>query len=235
MKSTIHPRSSRLPIRFRELHGFTVTELLVAIGLIAVLAVALLGLSAGLRGRSNAATCVNHLKQLALYFNVYASDHDGYYPHVARYSAGGVGQHWYYNTELLSLMQIPVSNVWKGKVPFYLCPEDQNGMSTAFGGVRVLSYGFNIAVGSGGSNGYTSGKYIRTRSSQINQPSKLLLACDASEYYLQVKSKAVPKAVYRHRGGANVAFCDGHVAWMEGPLPTSTQDPDLWWPDGVAR
>ncbi len=227
-----HPGGSVVSLTAR---AFTLLELLVAVGIVAVLAMISLGLTAGLRSQSNATACVQNLRQLGLYFNAFANDNDGYYPHIARYSAGGIGQHWYYNAQLLALMQIPVSDVWKGQVPFYLCPEDPSGMSATFGGVRVLSYGMNIALGAGGSSGYTSGKYIRTRVSQLNNPSKLLLACDASEYYLQVKSGAVPKAVYRHRGGVNVVFCDGHVSWLEGPLPTSLQNPDLWWPDGGAR
>lgn len=57
--------------------GFTLLELLVVIGVIAILASLLVPATSGVKGRAQAVNCQNSLKQLQLGWNLYAGDNHG--------------------------------------------------------------------------------------------------------------------------------------------------------------
>jgi prepilin-type N-terminal cleavage/methylation domain-containing protein/prepilin-type processing-associated H-X9-DG protein len=61
-------------------HGFTLTELLVVLGTLAILAVMLLPALAGTQPRSKAYQCLNNMRQLALAWTLYAGEHNEYLP-----------------------------------------------------------------------------------------------------------------------------------------------------------
>jgi len=60
--------------------GFTLTELLVVLGTLAILAVMLLPALAATQPRSKAYQCLNNMRQLALASTLYAGEHDEYLP-----------------------------------------------------------------------------------------------------------------------------------------------------------
>ena len=61
----------------KQRHGFTLTELLVVIAVIAILASILLPTLAKSKTRAQAVFCLNNTKQLTLAWMTYADDHDG--------------------------------------------------------------------------------------------------------------------------------------------------------------
>jgi general secretion pathway protein G len=64
----------------RRTTGFTLVELLVVIGILAVLAAILFPVFSRAREKGRSAACASNLKQLGMALAMYASDYDGYYP-----------------------------------------------------------------------------------------------------------------------------------------------------------
>lgn len=60
--------------------GFTLTELLVVIAVIGILAALLMPALANAKAKANSIKCLNNLRQVELALVMYAGDHDGYYP-----------------------------------------------------------------------------------------------------------------------------------------------------------
>lgn len=75
----------------RHLYGFTLMELLVVLGIIAVLAGILLPVLVGVKEDGRRTACLNNLKQLGKGMCLYADEWDGRLP-VARLDNGGHGK-----------------------------------------------------------------------------------------------------------------------------------------------
>ncbi len=60
--------------------GFTLVEMLVVMGIIAILASMLMPALARAKAKGNQIKCLNHVRQLTLSLTMYASDHEGQYP-----------------------------------------------------------------------------------------------------------------------------------------------------------
>ena len=184
--------------------AFTLIELLIVIAIIAILA-ALLLLALGKAKESAQSTkCASNLRQIALSVFVYADEHEDTFPDQPGdgrpvLAGGGDGKNYY---DLLTpVLENP--HVWD-------CPAAN---LIPAGVVGYMSYHMNGGVIT--TNGL--------KTSAVAQPSFTLLMNDAGEKrrwdraFLRPEqdggsSYALP--IRNHKGGGNVAFVDGHVAWF---------------------
>src|SRR3954452_17271469 len=73
--------------------GFTLPELLIVVGIIAVLLAVLLPSIAAARNRAKAALCLSNVRQLCLGMSAYAGDYGGRFPPAVTTPAPGLN--WY--------------------------------------------------------------------------------------------------------------------------------------------
>ncbi len=156
--------------RAEKRKGFTLVELLIVIGMVAILAGLLLPAIARAKGSAKRLQCASNQRQLILTWNLYAGDNiDGAVPngHAVPAGAGSMSllgatakklwvagdSHFYYpaytNAALLTDPQYALFADYLHAPGIYKCPEDK-GYVTAPGGEKVShirSYALNAYLG----------------------------------------------------------------------------------------
>jgi prepilin-type processing-associated H-X9-DG protein/prepilin-type N-terminal cleavage/methylation domain-containing protein len=217
--------------------AFTLVELLVVIGVIALLIGILLPLLNKARERANELKCASNLRALGQGLALYTGDYR-YYPIM---DDGVIGVVW--------IAQL--RNILNGNTGVFYCPaEDPECQWQSQGGawiyiakpaavplgwslgepipntaLNLFSYGYNGGgVGDGGDEGLGQGGMI-VRVNQVKRPSAMIAIADSSadrfhdfSIYPGTDNSADPIHNSEwpgriHRGGANVLYCDGHLEW----------------------
>jgi prepilin-type processing-associated H-X9-DG protein len=227
--------------------GFTVIELLVVIGIIAVLLGVLLPTIARARQTAAQAACASNLRQWAIAVNAYAEQNNYWLPRRGQGKMPTEQLNWYddWFNELAPLVGQPTYQnlVAGGKMPrigqnsVWICPE-LYGSPNVYG--NLFGYAMNMAL----SVRITP---LPDRIDKIGSASTMVFMADGPAGYSStvpfVSTSAAPapfNPVARHHGKLNIAFLDGHVSAYDGnyvgcniagdPVhPDACNQPDIRW------
>jgi prepilin-type processing-associated H-X9-DG protein/prepilin-type N-terminal cleavage/methylation domain-containing protein len=188
--------------------GFTLVEILICIGIIAVIAAILFPVLSQAREKSRAATCVSNMHQVWTSIQLYVSDHDGSYPNRFAYSDWN-------NTSSPHNPRITET------LPS--CPNMKPIDFVRYGKRGVPGYALNGELATYFECSDDAPRRP-TRESEITQPAGTvgLGERDASESLQggpdpfeesSVRPPDLEKGWLRHQGGANYVFVDGHIHW----------------------
>jgi len=200
--------------------AFTLIELLVVLAIIVILAALLLPGLARSKEKAKAINCVSNLHQMGLAVAVYVSDHQ-YYPFFR----------WRTATNPWADFFDPMSGVRK----IYVCPSYRkvgtNELDVLFGQYDSISYAYNsfgcCMSADLGLDGGDRPPY-QVKETQVVAPADMIAVGDGAEdkdwggiwWFDATCAWKNNDGTYtplgpsrRHNGGANIAFCDGHVEY----------------------
>lgn len=211
-------------IRFRARHAFGLVELLVAIGLIAVLLAISQSVLQRLSDAGKATKCVSNLRQIGAAHMAYIAENNGYLISAAVVSVSK-NIYWYHVLE--PYMGDPeLSPLSPNRPGWQLCPAKVIAPLTR----ETVGYGWNYK-----NFGYNDKQEkpaqiadgFGTRITDVSRPSHTIIIGDSKDqdvnsssashhqhrylYTSELPSSISPLFARRHKGGGNYLFVDGHV------------------------
>lgn len=194
--------------------GFTLTEILVVIGIIALLAALIFPAFGRVRQKANEATCLANMRQSGAAILVYVADSDGQFP-----ASRGGNFNW--DDELLEREIISDFSLTRQG-----CPESRSTLSA--------TYGYNyMQLGNAAEH-----RIGRRRPIQVEKPSETIMLADGHNrpgvtwpnlVYWDNSFWLGDNAPIGHRGGVNIVWVDGHASWMS--IEDVYPDPSKKLPD----
>ena len=155
--------------------GFTLVELLVVIGIIALLISILLPSLSRAREQGNRTKCLSNMRQLSMAFTMYCNDNQQWYPRPAGGVAGGSPEDWIFWEPARKLDDSRVAPYLSRPVnpEFFRCPSDILES-------HLFAYRYSYTVNFNMCKLVSQGKTMKT--TQVRNPSdKILLVEESSE------------------------------------------------------
>lgn len=227
-------RSEDGEIRSRTV-AFTLVELLVVIAIIAILAALLSPALKTARDMARGIRCMSNARQISLALITYAGDYNGYFP---RYVQNG--SYWTYDLRRLGYYTYPLRDGWRPSNQSLLCCPASRFDETNPNDITY--YATNQLLISDYS---ATDPYDNPKLDDIPNPSQAALLLESNipsgvmmiylsyvgqNFYLDSEATTF----YRHNGGMNVAFVDGHVANVKKSIPGYTYnqggEAGTYWP-----
>lgn len=191
--------------------AFTLVEILVVVGIMVLLAGILFPVLARVREEGNKTTCVSNLRQLGLALQQYASDNagvlplwwDASYDHTNEFPPAQGGICW-------TNRMLPYFKNWK----LVDCPSKTNDR------YQLDEMGDYDELGrlAGRPDYFFNSNLVALNENRISHPANVVTFTDSIAYsgqmYGWVRSER-GQGGNRHLGGANYAFYDGHVKWIQ--------------------
>ena len=201
--------------------GFTLVELLVVIGIIAVLISVLLPALGKARAAAQTVACKSNLRQLVLATTMFANEHGGYLPKAENNGspsmmgwANRLGTRWEFADNMWSWQYVLLKYMGKNK-GVYQCPTDTDPR---------IRYKWNDSMSGLGDNGDADnvpGSYRMNWSNETLDGSKNLNAGYNSCIMISPK---LPQMKPLDRA---IIFCDGTNSFYDGGAFQGTQFQDL--------
>ena len=223
MRSESTLRTSRGLVR-----AFTLVELLVVIGIIALLIGILLPALSGARESAKSVSCLSNLRQMSMSAQAYVNENQGLYPVAYWFDFGGGGNATYcWDLSTIYEPGQPVRVIpgllWRTTDPTQIqqCPSFEGGANWVAD--PYTGYNYNTSyIG----HGQFEAVPRPARVSAVRRPSETVLFGDG-EYgdgankFMRAPFRSPGDATffgrwsgtqgYRHKRRTNVAFCDGHA------------------------
>ncbi len=180
--------------------GMSVTELLVALALVMVLALLVSSVFYRATQRSRTAACLQVMRNWVGLVNTYVAEHGAYPPTISTEP----GNHYWYT--LITTYQKDRSDL--------ACPQPREG--------KLEPIAYNIYFGWALANVDPSTvKYKKVRPAMVQQPGSTFLFADGNALkqpdgsgWAFVRKIRTSYKFNKHNGGSNWVFADGHGEWL---------------------
>lgn len=182
----------------RRVSAFTLIELLVVVAIIGILIAILLPVLASVKENARASACLSNYRQIGLAVQQYAADYDGFTPHNGGSFSGLIAD----------------CGPWTRTDRVFLCPDDYDRVKEGrAGSYRMPDLYQGKPLDCTWPDPYLSGRRA--------QPVNTILAYEAEQDF--GAAPIVP--TYRHHGGTQVLYFDGHAGWFpQGHDVSNTDD-----------